>query len=229
MNWLLVVVVVLFASNIFTAHTRGFIKTLFDTATIILAVLLTTVCAPLIAEQIKTNEDIYDAVSTQVKVFVKENKYVNDDEEQEQFIDEMPLPSAVKDYLKKNNTVKVYEEKGLDSFSEYIVYGLTSIVITIISYVVIFLVIRIGLMVITYVVDLISKLPIIEEFDGMGGILIGAVKGLLEIWIMMLVITLVANTKIGVSAMECIDGNFVLEMLYNNNVLLQLIYAFLGA
>ena len=227
MNWLTIVVVVLFITNVFTSHKRGFIKTLFDTATIVIAVLLTTVCAPFIAEQISSNKDIYDAVSKQVDMFVKENKYVSDDEEQEQFIDEMVLPGGIKEYLKKNNTVKVYEEQGLESFNEYIVYGLTSIVISILSYIVIFVVIRLGLLIFTSVVDLISKLPIIEEFDGMGGVLIGAVKGLIEIWILLLVITLVANTKIGVSAMECINDNFLLEMLYNNNILLQIIYTFL--
>ena len=227
MDWLTIVVVVLFVTNIYTSHRRGFIKTLFDTATIVIAVLLTTVFAPFIAGQISSNEDIYEGVSKQVKLFVKENKYVNDDEEQEQFIDEMVLPTGIKDYLKKNNTVKVYEEQGLESFNEYIVYGLTSIVISIISYIVIFIVIRLGLLVITSVVDLISRLPIIEEFDGMGGVLIGAVKGVIEIWILLLVLTLVANTKIGVSAMECINGNFLLEMLYNNNILLQIIYTFL--
>ncbi|MBE5936341.1 MAG: hypothetical protein E7262_11280 [Lachnospiraceae bacterium] len=227
MNWLTIIVVVLFITNIYTAHKKGFIKTLFDTAIIVVAVLLTTVFAPFIAGQISNNEEIYDAVSTQVQMFVKENKYVNDDEEQEQFIDEMTLPGGIKDYLKKHNTVKVYEENNIESFSEYIVFGLTTIVINILSYIIIFIVIRIGIMVITYVVDLISKLPIIEEFDGMGGVLIGAVKGVIEIWILLLVITLIANTKLGISAMECISGNFLLEMLYNNNILLQIIYTFL--
>ena len=91
-----------------------------------------------------------------------------------------------------------------------------------------FVVIRIGLIVISGIVDLISKLPIIEEFDGMGGILIGAVKGIIEIWILLLVITLIANTELGMSAMKCINDSFILDMLYSNNILLQLIYTFLG-
>ena len=62
---------------------------------------------------------------------------------------------------------------------------------------------------------------------GVGGILMGAMKGLIEIWILFLVITLVASTKIGVSAMECISKNFLLDMLYTNNALLQIIYSFI--
>jgi hypothetical protein len=76
-------------------------------------------------------------------------------------------------------------------------------------------------------IDLISKLPIIEEFNGMGGIMIGVVKGLIEIWILMLVITLVAHTEVGIKAMECISESFMLDMLYSNNLLLQYIYDFM--
>lgn len=228
MNWLMVVVGILFVFNVYSSHKKGFIKTVFETVSIIVAVLLTTILAPFIASQISSNKDIYDAISKQVKVIVKEDNTITSDEEQNKYIDDMPIPSKLKDYLRDNNTLAIYEERSLETFTDYVVDALTMIVINIISYIIMFVVIRIGLMVISGIVDLISKLPIIEEFDGMGGILIGAIKGIIEIWILLLVITLIANTELGMSAMKCINDSFILDMLYSNNILLQLIYTFLG-
>ena len=227
MNWLLIVVIALFGTNVYTSHKRGFIKTLFDTLTIVLAVLLTTVCAPFIASMISANEEIYGAIAHSVDMFVKDDESIDSDEEQNEYIDDMKLPSKIKVYLREHNTLEVYEERGLDSFTDYITDSLSMMVINVISYVAIFIIIRIGLIVITSLVDLISKMPAIQEFDGVGGILMGAVKGLIEIWILFLVITLVASTKIGASAMECISENFLLDMLYTNNALLQIIYSFI--
>ena len=91
MNWLTILVLVIFAYNIYSSHKRGFIKTVFDTATIVVAVLLTTVCAPLIAHQISNNEDIYNAISKQVKVMIKEADTIETNEAQVEFIENMTI------------------------------------------------------------------------------------------------------------------------------------------
>ena len=97
MNWLLIVVGILFAFNVYSSHKKGFIKTVFETVSIIVAVLLTTILAPFIANQISSNKEIYDAISKQVKVIVKEDSTITSDEEQNKYIDDMAIPSKLKD------------------------------------------------------------------------------------------------------------------------------------
>lgn len=228
MNWLTVIVLIMFAYNVIWGKRNGFIKTAFSIVSIVLSIILTSLLAPYIASAINSNEGIYKGIYEKVEKFVfKEDKEIKDDE-QEDFIDELFISRDMKQYLLENNTANTYKERALNSFNEYIIDGLTRIVVNILSYIIMYIVVSICIGIIAGLLDLISKLPIIEEFNGIGGILIGAIKGLIEIWILLLVITLIASTPIGKSAMECINSSFILDMLYSNNILMQIIYSYVG-
>ena len=227
MNWLLIVVLIIFFGSILTGHKQGFFRTLFSIGSIIIAIILTTILAPYIAVQINKNEAIQKSVREQVGGLIDLIDKNASDEEQEVFIDNMKVPSYVKKYLKTNNNLQVYEERGINSFNEYIVDGIVRLIISLITYVVILFVIRIAVFVIAIMASILSSLPVVEENDGVGGGLVGAVKGLMEVWILFIIITMIIHTELGSSAMACINNNVLLREFYNNNVILNIMYQFI--
>lgn len=227
MNWLFVVVIVLFVGSIFSGYKKGLFKTLFSILAIIIAVAITTFISPYIAAQVNNNVAVTQKVRKQVVGIIDLASKNQNDEEQEKFIENMPVPKYAKDYLKRNNNLQVYQERKINSFNEYVVDGLVRMVINLITFVVLYLIIRIGLVVVSIMGNIITNLPIIEQFDGMGGTLLGAVQGIMEIWILFLIIAFMSNTDIGISAMQCIETNGILETLYNNNIIMEIMYQFI--
>lgn len=226
-NWLFVVVIVLFVGSIYSGYKKGLFKTIFSVASIIIAIAITTFLSPYIAVQINNSEAITQKVRKQVMGLINENTKSQSDEEQEEFINNMPIPKYAKEYLRNNNNLQIYEERALNSFYEYVADGLVRMVINLITFIVIYFIIRIGLVIFSFMGNIITRLPIIEQFDGMGGTLLGAVQGIMEIWILFLIITFISSTDIGQSAMDCIQSNGILEMLYNNNIIMQIMYQFI--
>lgn len=226
-NWLLILVIIIFLGSTYSGYKKGLFKTIFSIASIIIAILITTFVSPYIAVQINNNNVINSKIRKQVIGLIDSSIENKSDEEQREFIDNMPVPKYIKSYLKKNNNLQVYQDRALDSFSEYIVDGLVRIIINLITFIVVYCLIRVGLFVVTIMGNIITRLPIIEQFDGMGGTLLGAVQGIIEVWIVFIVITFLSQTEIGMSAMQCIENNGFLNILYNNNIIMQIMYQFI--
>ena len=227
MNWLLILVIILFLGSTYSGYRKGLFKTIFSIASIIIAILITTFVSPYIAKQINGNVGINSKISEQVIGLIDNCTEKMSDEEQEKFIDNMPVPKYIKGYLKKNNNLQVYQERSLDSFSEYIVDELVRIIINLITFVIVYFAIRIGLLIVTIMGNIITKLPVIEQFDGMGGTLLGSVQGIIEIWVLFIIITFLSQTEFGMSAMQCIENNTILNILYNNNIIMHIMYQFI--
>lgn len=226
-NWLLIVLIAVFVFSVYSSHKKGVFKTLFSILCIIIAVVLTTVITPYIARQVNKNEKINESVRKKVGSVIDIVGENSSDEEQEQFIKDLPVPDYIKNYLRANNNLQVYQHRGINSFNEYIVDGIVRLVINLITYVVVFFIIRIVVFVLSIVSSVLSLMPVMEESEGQGGWLLGAVKGIMEVWILFIVITIIAHTEYGMSAMNCINSSSLLGFLYNNNVLLELMYQFI--
>lgn len=83
----------------------------------------------------------------------------------------------------------------------------------------IFLLTRIILMFITVLADIISKLPIIKQFNKLGGILYGVIIGFTIISVILWIINFVDKTKPDNNIKNTIDNTIVTKIIYNNNIL----------
>ncbi|MDD6492378.1 MAG: CvpA family protein [Firmicutes bacterium] len=83
------------------------------------------------------------------------------------------------------------------------------------------------LLLLVRLMDLIAKLPLLKETNRFLGVLAGAGKGLLEVELVMLLITLGRNTEIGILMVNWIYESPVLTILYENNVVRMAVMALL--
>lgn len=88
-----------------------------------------------------------------------------------------------------------------------------------IAWILSFILISIMLGILVHVLDIIAKLPGIDSINHIGGLAVGLLEGLLIVWILFFVITLCQGSEWGSQMMEEIQGNPLLEWLYENNVL----------
>ena len=74
-----------------------------------------------------------------------------------------------------------------------------------------------------FITSLIAKLPVIKQFDKLGGVIYGLLEGLIIIYVILAIISFVAPMTNG-NIVTAIDEAFIGSMLYNNNLLLKIIF-----
>ena len=90
------------------------------------------------------------------------------------------------------------------------------------TFILLFIVIKIVLMLVNVLADIITKLPIIKQFDKTGGTIYGFIKGLL---IVMVIFTVISMTSFLLSQqyLDMINNSIIGSYLYNHNWLIGLV------
>lgn len=226
MNWVLIVVAAILLGCMLNGRRKGLIKTIFSLFSVIVALLLTTVVAPVISAQLQSNESLMSYVEDKVELAMDgyldaAGEEAEGDSGQDELLHNLPLPKAVRDMLVANKTKESYEALAVDNLQAYVVKYVTGVVINAGTFIVVFLVINLALIILAHVLDIISKLPVLNALNKTGGAIIGLVEGLLLVWILCIMLTIFSSTDFAKEAFAQINENQLLSYLYSNNLLLR--------
>lgn len=140
-NWLFVVVAVYLVSMVLYGHYRGFVRLAVSAVSLVLSLGVVHFGAPSVANLLRSNEVVYQAVEDSVTKFIqKDDEAENEAADaappsvQRSIIEEMELPEQLKDALLENNNSEVYEALGVSSFTHYVSRYLANSLINIISF-----------------------------------------------------------------------------------------------
>ncbi len=87
-----------------------------------------------------------------------------------------------------------------------------------------FLVSRIVLIFVRGLANIITNLPIIKQFDKLGGIIYGLVEAFIIIYGILAVLSFASPVVSGTGILEAVQKSFIGSVMYNNNLLLKLIF-----
>ena len=88
----------------------------------------------------------------------------------------------------------------------------------------IFILARVILVVITLMADIITELPILKQFDAIGGILYGVIKSLLIIYAVLAILFFIVYTTGNTAISEAIANSYITKLFYDHNLLLKIIF-----
>lgn len=74
--------------------------------------------------------------------------------------------------------------------------------------------------------DIISRLPIINELNKAAGLFAGLFRGIIMVWILFIIITVFRETAWGNMALGLIEDSHILKTLYQSNLILKLAKVF---
>ena len=86
----------------------------------------------------------------------------------------------------------------------------------------IYIIVKIALKFVTALTDLITKLPLLKQVNKVGGIIYGIIKGVVLVYTILAVLYL-ASPLLNKTVSENIDKSIITKVLYNNNIILNLI------
>ena len=120
MNWLLILVLVVFVACAMNGRRRGFIKTVFTLFSTIVALILTMWISPVVSKQVQNNDKIMGSVTENVSKVIKFKDMGDKKSDQVNFIDKLPLPKTMRNTLLKNNNTDSYGAMAVDNFKDYV-------------------------------------------------------------------------------------------------------------
>ena len=136
------------------------------------------------------------------------------------------IPGVFKALLLNNNNSETYDELGVDNFIQYISAYATRLIINILSFILTFVVITVVMRAVIFALDIVANLPVLEFFNRLGGALLGAAGGLIIVWILFMLITMLYTTSFGREAYDVIQGNDILRVIYEYNPVLKMAVSF---
>lgn len=223
MNWLVILVLLFLAAYIIRGYHNGFIKTVFSICAVFIAIVVASLGNNVLSGILQDNKTIYETINNKVTETMQIDTEAKTASEQQSYIDSLPVPQKIKDALGENNNNKIYELMDANKFEDYISGYLTGVILKAISFVLLFVVTLILVRVLASALDIVSKLPVLNSINKLGGVAVGLLHGLVVLWVLCVVLTIYSGTGIGEKCFEAINDSVFLSIIYNNNLLLYFV------
>ena len=135
--------------------------------------------------------------------------------------EENNMPEAITDYISQKVEQAADDAKAavVDSTSR----DVAETIVKAGTWIVLFIVARILLIFLKFITSLIARLPIIKQFDKLGGIAYGLIEGLIIVYLLLALVSFIAP-MFDNSIITEIKDSFVGSIFYNNNLLLKIIF-----
>jgi len=180
-------------------------------------ILASTAIASRIQDAIAKNlllqsNTLTDAVNSQVKEAAAQT-----------VIDHLKLPGFLKNSI-SDSVPNVSQVLPIDKVIENISSQLTWIVIQILSLILVCIIVRCALVFLKAVVRGITKLPLFKQLDKFGGFALGAVEGMLSIYIIFAILMLFSSSPKLVNLFASIENSVVAKFFYQNNFIINFMF-----
>lgn len=189
---------------VFLGYKRGLVKVAFKLCTFFIAIILAFMLYKPVAKIVIENTNIDETIETKITdKILPEGKTETD---------EIDLSESLPSIILKNS------ENTVQSIAK----SCSNTLIETACLVLIFIIAKIVLKFVTALADLIAKLPILKQFNKLGGTIYGIIEGLFIVFLGFAVISLIAP-MLDVSVLEAINSSTLGSICYNNNILLKII------
>lgn len=225
-HWLSVGVAIFWLSMILYGHYRGLVRIVVTMSALVLSLIVTRLAVPCVTTMLNNNTAIHQAVGQGLLHLsgIQDSSdmgSVTADAQasyQREIIEGLKLPEQMKELLLENNNSEIYHMLGVDRFFDYLGSYLATMVIRVLGSGILFLVVFIFFRIGAHWLDQIARLPIIWEINQLAGALVGAVAGLLIIWLAGLIVKACAGMAWTQPVLTQIGRSGWLSLLYQNNV-----------
>ena len=125
------------------------------------------------------------------------------------------IESAAESGLGEDNALVKYVGEGLTqetsrSLAINIIYGVTMLIL--------FIILRICLVFINSIANAIAKLPILKQFNKLGGVLYGLLRGIIIVYAILLIIGLIITLNPEGALNQTISQTYLTKMMIEHNI-----------
>ncbi len=201
----------------FLGYKKGLVGVAFKFVSFLIAVIITVVLFIPVSNFVINNTDWDEKlestiVTTLSNKNVEENKQLNEEDTN--------LPNAIVKYI--NSTISDTVATTQNNVVETVSKDLAINIIKIGTVLALFIIARIALIFAKAILEGVAELPIVKQFNEIGGIIYGLLRGLLIIYIVLLIVSLIAPTLDNQVILETINQTMLCKFMYDHNILLSI-------
>lgn len=230
MNWTDWAVLAMIAGFGIIGMANGFIMSMFRLASFFVSAFLAVKFYPVMAgvlEKTSLYSNIWNKIYKSLLLKQQTHSTKIDSEAKKAAVDtvvgNLHVPNFLKDTIKDHlpNPSKLID---MDSIARAVSTELTKMIIGVISLILLYFLIRIGLIFLKVILQGVAKLPLFKQVNKLGGFAFGAVEGILTIYIVCAVIMLFqASPKFQV-IYQAIDSSVIAKYFYQNNLIVNFMF-----
>ncbi len=190
-------IVAIILLSTFLAYRKGLVKLAVGLFSFIIAVVLTFVLYQPIANIVINCTGIDEMIED--SIYEKANDIIKEDEEE----------SLTNEIIEQAKNEMLPETAR--TLSVNIIKGVVIIIL--------FVGIKIGLRFVTFIADLVAKLPVLNQINKAGGIVYGILRGILVIYVLLLLTNVSGQIDPENAVNKSINQSTIGKIMYENNIL----------
>ena len=193
-----IIIVAIIALSIFLGYRKGLVELAIKLCAFVIAIVITFILYNPVSNLIINTTSIDETIEN--SILEKANDVMNDNESDQE----------LSENLKQEATGGLLPEAARE-LSINIVRGGVIIIL--------YILIRIALRFITALANLVAKLPILKHFNIAGGAIYGALRGIIIIYVCLIIISVFGQINPDNSLHQNIEKSSLGKIMYENNVL----------
>mgnify|MGYP001852549654 CR=1 FL=1 len=207
-----IIIIAILALSIFLGYRKGLVELGIKLVSVIIAIVLTLILyrpiTNIIINTTSLDENLEQAILNQGQ------KIINPEEQKEETNQiqnpEQEIVSEVENHIQNEMLPEAARELSINIIRACVML-------------ILYIVIKIALRFVTALANLVAKLPILNQFNKLGGIIYGAIRGLLIIYVLLLLISFFGQVNPQNKIHTEIQNSFITKEMYNKNIINLLI------
>ncbi len=227
MNYFLIVVAAVLIISTLIGMSRGLVKTFFGLFGVAVILLITSIIAPVITQNVKENTKIYNTVLERIEKQLDETildedllkeSLIGEGSENEKIVNiaGFSVPVEIVESVLQNTRgeTKKAEKKIRAAVIKSVSGYLADRAVSAGSFACVFLVLYAIKWVLEHALGIIARLPVLKNLNKLGGGIGGFCGGVVIVWVLFLVVTLASGTEMSKHAMKDIQSSPALTYMY---------------
>lgn len=209
-----IIIIALIALGVFFGYKKGLVGILIGVASLILSIILAFVLQGPVSEYLYSTP-----VGTSIESKVTE--FVNDtlSSENNENVDSEDNTKKENDFFSKVIQDATNSEDTVKEASK----NITMFILKGITFIGIFILVRIICYILQMILNVVFDLPILHSVNKFGGMAINLVATLLKLWILLAAIQLISSVVAIDFIINLINQSYLTKLLYENNILLNIL------
>ncbi|MCI8482620.1 MAG: CvpA family protein [Clostridia bacterium] len=203
----------------FLGYKKGLIGVAFKIVSFLIAIIITLILYKPVASFIIEHTTWDDVIEHTIY-----EKLAGANVEQGETIkqEETDLPGIVVNYI--NEGIEDTVNQAQENIAQMVSKNLTQSIIQIITMLILFTTTKLGLLFAKVILEAVAELPIVKQFNEVGGIIYGVLRGLLIIFVLLTLASFILPMLNQTAILSYIEQSFITQFLYHHNIILILFF-----
>lgn len=205
---------------------KGLIGTLFSFASTLIGIFLAYFLYPNVSAMLVKYTGLYQFIMNKaIKALDLEKLAQGATSKQGEIsvIQNLKVPEFLKELLVHHKNPVVYDLLKATNLEEYIGGTIATMAINALSFLIVLVIVMLLLNIMSHVLNIVSKLPVIHQLNTMGGLAVGLAQGLIFIWIICILLSFVIAVQGNEKLLLLVNHSPVVMFFYQNNFIMKFI------